>query len=740
MTTDAQRNTLADAAVPTRPLKITDVQGLRSTEGYGDPAALSPDSTLVAFTFRSFGQRPDNAAAERGVPTHGVNLELCIAALADGAWRSLTSGWGSSWGARWAPDGRWLAFCSDRNGVAQVWLWDRESNGTRLACADPVQVWFEFEVLQWLPDSTRLVAKLRTAGWRPPPRREPPAPKGTREVWVSPPEAPPDSPTGESRPWYEHSRGDLAIIDIRTGEVQRLATDLVLSLSQLSPDGRYLAASCYDPAYWKIEANDGNSVLSDLHLLAVDGSRHDVLRRRVPMSFGTTFSWSPNSDALAYHTYGDGPGKVALLALDGAERVLDDGSEVDFGHEEPYPPPLWSADGRFLYCWTVDCQEVYRLATDTGTRQNMAPDQQDYRLLGPTYPLTGMIASDFGRPGTVVAVGRHRRTSGEALLRLTGGEPEVVLPDKERSLLDVAARSDNDGHVIVSTVESQEHPRELCVIDVLAGTERRLTDLNPHLAHVPLGTGRLLTYTGADGSARRAALFLPPDYRPGQRCPTIVNTAFGYGGVSMLRSFGLTGSGSLHLFTTRGYAVLLPNVPAQGADAIAARTLEDVDAAVEQGYSDPDRLGVMGFNLGGYATCCIVTRTERFRAAVAVDSFTNLISWPLHIKANQLSWLEHAKEHETRLGGTIWEVPEQYVENSPLFHLHRVTTPLLLLHGTEDPIPISHSEEIYAGLRRLGKVATLVRYYDEEMGLWTWSQENLEDLWYRSIAWFDQYL
>ena len=59
---------------------------------------------------------------------------------------------------------------------------------------------------------------------------------------------------------------------------------------------------------------------------------------------------------------------------------------------------------------------------------------------------------------------------------------------------------------------------------------------------------------------------------------------------------------------------------------------------------------------------------------------------------------------------------------------------------TEDAIPINQSEEIYAGLRRLGKVATLVRYYDEEMGLWTWSQENLEDLWYRSIAWFDRYL
>ncbi len=739
MTTDAQRSTAADPAASTRPLEITDVQGLRGALGYEDPAAISPDSALVAFTIRSFAQHPYNAAAERGVPSGSEGLELAVAELKSGAWRSLTSGWDSSWGPRWSPDGRWLAFYSDRSGIAQVWLWDRETNETRLACADPVQISFEFEVPQWLPDSPRLVTKLRTAGWQPPPRREPPAPKGTHEVWVSPPEAPPTSPTGESRPWYEPYRGDLAIIDIRTGEAQRLATDLVLNMSQLSPDGRYLAASCYDPAYWAAVREDPNSVLSDLHLLAVDGSRHEVLRRRVPMAFGTTFSWSPANDALAYHTYGGGPSRVALLALDGTERVLDDGSEVDFGHEEPYPPPLWSADGRFLYCWSVDFQ-VYRFDTGTGARQNMAPDQRDYGLLGPTYPLTGMIASDFGRPGTVVVVGRHRRASGEALLRLTGGEPEEILPNKERSLLDVAARSDNDGHFIVSTVESQEHPRELCVIDVLAGTERRLTDLNPHLAHVPLGTGRLLTYTGADGSARRAALFLPPDYQPGQRYPTIVNAAFGYGGVSMLRSFVFSGSGSLHLFTTRGYAVLFPNVPVQGADAMTARALEDVDAAVAQGYSDPDRLGVMGFNLGGYATCCIVTRTDRFRAAVAVDSFTNLISWPLHIEGNHLGWLEHAKELEASMGGTIWEVPEQYVENSPLFHLHRVTTPLLLLHGTENPIPISQSEEIYAGLRRLGKVATLVRYYDEEMGLWTWSQENLEDLWYRSIAWFDRYL
>ena len=155
MKTDAQRSAAADGAAPTRPLEITDIQGLKGAAGYIDPAALSPDSALVAFAIRPFAQRPLGAAAERGVPTHGVGLELGIAELDSGTWRSLTSGWDSSWGPRWSPDGRWLAFYSDRSGIPQVWLWDRETSATRLACADPVQVQFEFEVLQWLPDSAR---------------------------------------------------------------------------------------------------------------------------------------------------------------------------------------------------------------------------------------------------------------------------------------------------------------------------------------------------------------------------------------------------------------------------------------------------------------------------------------------------------------------------------------------------------------------------------------------------------
>jgi len=90
------------------------------------------------------------------------------------------------------------------------------------------------------------------------------------------------------------------------------------------------------------------------------------------------------------------------------------------------------------------------------------------------------------------------------------------------------------------------------------------------------------------------------------------------------------------------------------------------------------------------------------------------------------------------MGGTLWEFPKRYVENSPVFHLDKVETPLLLIHGVEDFVPIAQAEEMFSGLRRLGKRVSLVRYSGAGHGFW--SYENVVDHWQRVIAWFDEHL
>lgn len=181
-------------------------------------------------------------------------------------------------------------------------------------------------------------------------------------------------------------------------------------------------------------------------------------------------------------------------------------------------------------------------------------------------------------------------------------------------------------------------------------------------------------------------------------------------------------------------------MPVSGLNPAETITTNALDAAVEQGYADPERAGVIGHSLGGYSTCCVITRTERFRAAVAIAPFTNLLTFGLSIKANTLMGLRWVEGGFVRMGGTFWENSQRYIDNSPVFRLNQVSTPLLLLHGTADELPITQSEEMYAGLLRLGKIAMLARYHGEGYSPEMWSVENYQDYWRQIVNWFGRYV
>jgi dipeptidyl aminopeptidase/acylaminoacyl peptidase len=138
--------------------------------------------------------------------------------------------------------------------------------------------------------------------------------------------------------------------------------------------------------------------------------------------------------------------------------------------------------------------------------------------------------------------------------------------------------------------------------------------------------------------------------------------------------------------------------------------------------------------------CCVVTRTDQFRAAIASAPLSDLVSFALQVTGGRLSGAGQVEGGHARLGGTLWEQRERYVENSPVFHLDKVATPVLLLCGTVDSL-IAQAEEMYAGLLRLEKTATLVRYYGEGHSPYgSWTDENVEDYWTRILAWLGRYL
>lgn len=700
------------------------------------PVALSPDGSLVAYGIGAIHRETlatPSGKLDSAAPRATLGSELWIADMSEGSNGVLTSGWGSSWGPRWSPDGRWLAFYSDRNGMTQVWLWNRETGEIRTACDDLVCLAHEFEQLRWLPDSTHIVAKMRVPGWNPPQESEAEEARNGREVWESPvPQIEQRSTATEGWRWFDGSRGDIGVINIETGDVRRLGSGLIPYNIAPSPDGGNIAVMCV-----------ADSEEFDLHLFAVDGSCHEILAQDVP-SFWGAFSWSPDGNAIAYTTYSnDGPGQLVVVSLAGEQRVLHDGSDVDFAMEEPYPPPLWSADGKSVYCGNF--RDVYAVALSNGAMENITRELEQHTVWGCISTLGNNTVNDGGRPGTVLVLTQDRQTKQQGIYRVGNGQPEVVLPGQQRHVIGLMLYGDSKGQHIVGPIESASHPAELFRIEIVTGEEERITRLNPALEDVSWGTARLLDHTGAEGEALQGAVLLPAGYQEGVRYPTIISVGLGTSGSGFVNNFEWDSLSfiELHALTTRGYVVIVPSNPRRTPDVAAevtTQTLSALDVAVAAGYSDPERAGVIGHSRGGYSACCLVTRTDRFRAAVAGAPITNFVSFGLDVSGNEMHAWEQTVGYVFHLRNTLWEAREQWLENSPVLYCDQVTTPLLLICGTADEDCMAQAEEMYGGLRQLGKRATLVRYHGEGHEVGEWSTENAQDCWDRIIGWFDRYV
>ena len=281
--------------------------------------------------------------------------------------------------------------------------------------------------------------------------------------------------------------------------------------------------------------------------------------------------------------------------------------------------------------------------------------------------------------------------------------------------------------------------------------------LNGFLAEVADAQFRAFEYRGADGRPLQAHLLLPAGHRDGDRHPTVVWVYPGSvvaGGREELLKKNSRHPMNLVLLAARGYAVLVPSMPL-GPEGKAADPLEEmpkgvlpaVDEAVRLGLADPDRLAVLGHSYGGYAVYGLLTQTDRFRAGIAMAGITDLVALHGTLDARvryrddpfyNLFGPRWTEIGQGRMGVSPWVDPDRYRRNSPITRVDHVRTPLLMIHGDADFVPLSQAEEFYTALVRLGRRARLVRYWGE--GHLPDSPANVRDLWARIFGWLDENL
>ena len=712
-----------------------------------DPIAVSPDGTHLAVAVQSYTRKRVGAGEGSYLPT-GLSgpyegSEMWIINVQSGDSRNLTPNWGTSYRPAWSPDGTQLAFYSDKHQIAQVWVWEVGDTEPRLANDVRVQPFLSMaQPPLWTPDGTRIIVRLHVETEIPeevPPDKE----KASATVFVSP-------LTGQSenefRPrrtaWVDaRYRADIGVITVDTGEVRTLAQGHYPYRTRVAPDGT-------TAAFMNFQGLEKNAqLLSELYLLPLTGGAPKQLADSLKFGEGHSFTWAPDGRYIAYATEDKtGKGDLFLISTaDGSQLNLTQETDTDLtGNRQP---PLWSADSKHLFC--VARGDLWRITIADRTIENLT-DGCDRRVIRMVQQAgADTVWCPDGTESIDVHTVHRRNIARHGLHRVNVKTHEITQLVEERRPynprgrnMDVAPRTGN----IFYTLEDVNHPPDVWVADADFQNPRQLTHLNPHIEAEPLGTSQLVTWQTPSGKDLKGALLLPPDYVAGKSYPLITEVYGGRFPSHQFNNFGMDHQGCNFLLTQQGYIVFLPDMPMTTNSPVRELTetvLSGIDAVIDLGIADPERLGVMGHSYGGYCVNALITQTSRFRAAVSSAPVANLTSFYGHLtEEGDSQWIHWAEEGQGKIGGSLWEYRERYIENSPIFFLDKVETPLLLVVGALDGVPaVPQAGEMFSGLRRLGKKAVFARYEGEgHSQSTTWRYPNLVDYWQRVLSWFDEHL
>jgi dienelactone hydrolase len=272
------------------------------------------------------------------------------------------------------------------------------------------------------------------------------------------------------------------------------------------------------------------------------------------------------------------------------------------------------------------------------------------------------------------------------------------------------------------------------------------------------GRSESIAYTSRTGAALWGWILYPPGYVAGRRIPVVTMVYPGnVYGERVPSSFSVLNSNFEHpqLFAALGYGVVIPSMPApdnplrsDAIDSLTQGVLPLLDTLISRGIADSTRIAVMGQSAGGYSTIALITQTDRFRSAIASASYANLPS----LYGNFYGQYRHGDAGDPQRAQVLrmlqfergffgadappWDAPDLYRINSPIWRINHVHTPLMLIHGEDDFVPIQQAEEVFTALYRQDKRVRFVRYAGEEHTIS--ARANVLDLWQRLESWLNE--
>ncbi|MDX9881014.1 MAG: prolyl oligopeptidase family serine peptidase [Prolixibacteraceae bacterium] len=324
-------------------------------------------------------------------------------------------------------------------------------------------------------------------------------------------------------------------------------------------------------------------------------------------------------------------------------------------------------------------------------------------------------------------------------------EPGLLVAEDKLFGIPLKARESDR---ILFTKESCSEFPDLWVSNLKFEKPRKISDANPQQKQYNWTFTNLVKWLSFNGEELQGMLYLPEDFNPRLKYPVVVYY-YERNSDNLFKHHIPSPSRSVINYTyyaSNGYLVFVPDIiyrtgyPGQSAyDAVVS----GVNYLINNfSFVDAEKIGLQGQSWGGYQTAFIVTRTNQFAAAMAGAPVSNMTSAYGGIRwETGLSRMFQYERTQSRMGGTLWEKPLLYIENSPLFHAPKVHTPLLMMHNDNDgAVPWYQGIEFFVALRRLNKPVWLLNYNGEPHNLKAESWGNRMDLTIRMKGFFDHYL
>lgn len=729
------------------------------------PISLSPDGQWVAFTLRSRSRTAEGNGRDygaTGVPEQFMGCAVWIANLKTGQSLRVIGGDSvTAWAPQWSPDGHLLAFYADQGGVARLWIWDRAAQTVRPVSDASVRAFAAVEGPRWTPDSRGVVTRIlhtdsstgarqsddhpqdsarlipgatvvvyhTDARWRARPRLLPPTPMTAETGYVA----------------------DLALVDVYSGAVTTLAQGYRPYDYWVSPDGRFVAFT--STAGESDGGSSGPRFPFDLVVASIHPSGEQsphVLAASVPVSqYGMSVAWSPNGRDLAYAVHDTGAEEQYYIARSPDWKlrtvIVPDSIRRAVANRSIAQSLRWDPSGHAIF--VQNTRVLVRINVGTAVARLIARSPSGKGMLTILGPADRSTVHRAGDESFVVATqDDSSKKQGVARINIRTGS-WTQLWEAERFIGSanwLANDASSDGRRTVFLSEGTAEPADIWCSTPDWSTVRRVTTVAPSLSGQSYGSSRTIEWSTASGERVHGALLLPARYSPGRRYPLVVYSYPTDARSNDVYRYGLTGARTenMQIFASRGYAVLTPDAPIREADqmhSLADVILPGVDRVIELGIADSARVAAIGHSWGGYEVLALLVQSTRFKAAVMRGGIGDLPA--MYGEMESSGNAQGQVLAESWLRATLWSDRSRYIENSPVFYLDRVRTPLLIVHGADDTtVPVSAADEVFVDLRRLGQEVEYARYAGENHVEAYWSFANQKDYLTRVVRWFDDHL